>query len=71
MSVVDDTSHTLRPLIWSDGARVTIKAASDALALSSALTYLERRFGAFSEIVYGCVDATRRAARGTPLVIET
>jgi putative oxidoreductase len=70
MSVVDATSQTLRPLVFSDGARVAIKAASDALALSSALTYLEGRFGAFSEIVYGCVDATRRAARGTPLVVE-
>lgn len=70
MSIVDDTSHTLRPLVFSDGARVAIKAASDALALSSALTYLEGRFGAFSEIVYGCVDATRRATRGTPMVVE-
>lgn len=71
ISIVDDTSQTLRPLVFSDGARVAIKAASDALALSSALTYLEGRFGAFSEIVYGCVDATRRATRGSPMVVET
>ena len=70
MSVVDVATHTLRPLVFSDGARVAIKGASDALALSSALTYLEGRFGAFSEIVYGCVDATRRAGRGTPMVVE-
>jgi hypothetical protein len=71
VSVVDAVSHEIRPLVFSDGSRVIFPAASEALALSSALTYLETRFGAYTESPYGCLDdASGPLPEGAPLVIE-
>jgi len=70
VSVLDPESGALRPLVFDDGTRLVIPGPSEPLALSSALTYLETRFGAFSEIAYGCIDSTRFSRSGAPLVIE-
>src|SRR5262245_18847257 len=70
LAIVDPSSHALRPLVFRDGSRVTIPASSEALALNSAVTYLEKRFGAFSEIAYGCLPDVGDATVGRPLVIE-
>lgn len=46
MSVVEEDGAVVRPLVSPDGRRVRIHATSESLALDSALTYLEKRFGA-------------------------
>ena len=44
------------PLVLRDGSPAEIRGETEALALSSALVYLESRFGALSEYVHACVD---------------
>jgi len=70
VSIVDDASHQLRPLIFRGGRRLTFPGSTDSGALTSALTYLERRFGSFSEIMHGCVEPARSAIVGEPVVVE-
>ena len=70
MSVIDRDSGMLHPLVFGDGSRVVIPGQTEALALNSALTYLERQFGGYSETTFSCVEPTLRATVGTPLVVE-
>ncbi len=70
VSVVDDQAHALRPLVSSDGARVAFSAESEALAINSSLTYLESRFGGYSEITYRCEDRDQPLSVGEPVVLE-
>jgi hypothetical protein len=70
MSVIDTNSHVLHPLVFSDGSRVAISGASEAFALSSALTYLESRFGGYSETTFACVAPTMLSTVGMPVVVE-
>jgi hypothetical protein len=62
-----DMSDEMRLLVTDEGSPVEILAESEALALSTAIVYLESRFGALSEYAHGCVDATRP---GAPIVID-
>ena len=55
MYVIDGDS-VLRPVLFRDGSRVEIHAATAALALNSAITMLEERFGAITEPAHGCAD---------------
>ena len=70
VSVVDPDSNELHPLVSHDGAPIIIAGATDALALSSTLTFLESRLGAFSEISRGCVEPALTATEGEPVMIE-
>jgi hypothetical protein len=70
VSVVDPQSGDLRPLVFDDGSRIAIAGPSESLAMSSALTFLANRFGAYSEITYGCHDVVRPRRPGVPLAIE-
>ena len=55
MYVIDGDS-VLRPVLFRDGSRVEIHAATAALALNSAITMLEERFGAITEPAHGCAE---------------
>jgi len=69
-SVIDPETHQAHPLIFRGGARVSFPAWSEPLALRTMLTYLEGKFGAFSEIVYGCLPETEAASEAQPMVVE-
>ncbi len=62
-----DKGDEMRLLVADDGSPLEISAESEALALSTAITYLESRFGAISEYPHGCVDPT---GSGEPLIID-
>jgi hypothetical protein len=70
VSIIDDASEQLHPLIFRSGNRIAFPASSEAGALTSTLTYLEKRFGAFSEIMHGCLISARMATIGEPVVVE-
>jgi hypothetical protein len=69
-SVMDPETHQAHPLVFKDGARIAFPSASEPLALSTMLTYLEGKFGAFSEIVHGCLPDTESAGDAQPMVVE-
>jgi hypothetical protein len=70
VALVDPDGFTLHPLVFDTGERVEIHATSEPLALSSAITYLESRFGAPSELQHGFIDAPDGKPDGEPFVIE-
>jgi hypothetical protein len=70
VSMIDDASEQLHPLVFRSGSRLSFPASSEAGALTSTLTYLEKRFGAFSEIMHGCLIPARMATIGDPVVVE-
>ncbi|HKW03191.1 MAG TPA: hypothetical protein VJN96_25420 [Vicinamibacterales bacterium] len=51
-----DRSGRPSPLVLRDGSPAEIRGETEALALSSALVYLESRFGTISEYVHACLD---------------
>jgi hypothetical protein len=65
-----DGGQTLRPLVFENGARVEIHATSEPLAVSSAIAYLESRFGAPSELQHGFIEWQRPFKPGRPLLVE-
>ena len=69
-SVLDPDTHEAHPLVFRGGDRVSFPAATEPLALRTMLTYLEGKFGAFSEIVYGCLPDTESARDAQPMVVE-
>ena len=66
VSIVDPETQAIRPLVDEEGGRLGFAAESEPLAFSTALAYLEQRFGAFSEIAYGCREPEPRAEGPTP-----
>ena len=70
VSIIDDETEELRPLVFRGGTRITFPGPSEAAALTSTLTYLQNRFGAFSEIMYGGPEPARSARLGEPVVLE-
>jgi hypothetical protein len=70
VSVVDDAAHEVRPLVSRDGGRIAFSGSSEALAVNSSLTYLERQFGGYSEITYRCEDRDHPLTVGAPLVVD-
>jgi hypothetical protein len=70
MFVIEPESRVLHPLVFRDGSRVMVSGVNEAAALNSALTYLESRFGGYSETMFGCPPPTRHAPVGDPIVIE-
>src|SRR5262245_6110906 len=70
MFVIEPESLILRPLVFRDGSRVMVSVITEAAALNSALTYLESRFGGYSETTFGCPPPIRQAPIGDPIVVE-
>jgi hypothetical protein len=70
VALVDPDGRTTHPLIFDTGQRVEIHATSEPLALSSAITYLESRFGAPSELQHGFLEGAEPKPEGEPFVIE-
>jgi hypothetical protein len=68
VSLVEDDGTTIRPLVARDGHRVRIRAASEPLAIYSAITYLKARFGAVSEPGRPCNLGS--ATVGRPIAVE-
>ena len=66
--VVDDTGGSMRPLGFADGSRLELHGPSVALALSSAMTYLERCFGGLAEPEFECDPSGDRPQEGEVLV---
>jgi len=58
-----------RPLVLRDGSPAEIRGETEALALSSALVYLESRFGALSEYVHACPESDTYES-GPPVAID-
>jgi hypothetical protein len=56
--------------VAADGSALELHASTEALALSSAMTFLEGRFGALSEYSHGCEDFGSPPEAGVPLVID-
>lgn len=69
LAVVGDDG-VCHPLVFPDGRRVELRAATESLALNTAIAYLGNHFGALSTYDHGC--ATDGAARsvGAPVVVE-
>ena len=49
MFLVENDGHVIRPLVSRDGHRVRVRARSEPLAIGSAISYLEHRFGAVNQ----------------------
>jgi hypothetical protein len=58
-----------RPLVLRDGSPAEIRGETESLALSSALVYLESRFGAISEYAHACAEIEPRES-GPPVAID-
>jgi len=69
VDLVDPDRGEIRPIVQSDGGRLTFSARSEGLVLSTALAFLEERFGGFSEAPHACVD-WQRFVRGQPYVLD-
>jgi hypothetical protein len=69
VGLIDPASRRVRPLVFESGERVEIHATSEALALSSTISYLERRFGAPSELQH-VVETSSASEPGPPFVAE-
>jgi hypothetical protein len=61
----------VRPLVTRTGSRIEIAADSQALAVNTAIGYLERTFGTFSQMMHKCPDAPAAFPLGAPYVVDT
>jgi hypothetical protein len=68
VSLLEDDGAIVRPLVLRNGRRIEIHAPSAPDALDSAISYLERRFGAVSEP--GRAPDLASSAFGRPVVVE-
>jgi hypothetical protein len=68
LSLVENGGSLVRPLVSSSGHRVRIRAASEPLALHSAISYLRARFGAVSHDSEPC--SLGQATVGRPIAME-
>jgi hypothetical protein len=67
LSLVENDGSVVRPLVSSNGRRVRIRAASEPLALHSAISYLRARFGAVNEPGHPCSLGAARVGRPVPI----
>jgi hypothetical protein len=70
MSVLADDDQVLRPIVFRSGDRAAVTGATEAMALASAVSYLEGRFGSETEYLHGCIDGPRPPVAGDPFVID-
>ena len=69
MSVVDDRGTELRPIELETGQRAQVFAASATQALTNAIAFLERQFGALTDHEHPCEDEDAFAL-GRPFVVS-
>lgn len=67
---VVDGGDAIHPVLFPDGRRVEIHAQSEALALSSAMSLLEERFGTITEAPHGCQDRAFSPRIAEPFVLQ-
>ena len=67
VSLLEDGGAIVRPLVQLNGRRIEIRASSEPLTMNSAISYLQRRFGAISQPRRGCALAT--SSFGPPVVV--
>ena len=67
VSLLEEGGAIVRPLVQLNGRRIEIHANSEPSALSSAISYLQRRFGAVSQPRRGCALAS--SSFGPPVVV--
>jgi hypothetical protein len=67
VSLLEDDGAIVRPLVQLNGRRIEIHASSEPLAMNSAISYLQRRFGAISQPRRGCALST--SSFGPPVVV--
>jgi hypothetical protein len=70
LSLVDDDGSRLHPLVVEGGYRAEIHGTSEALVLSSAISFLQTRFGALSENEHASADFAPRAQLGAPIEVR-
>jgi len=68
VSLLEDDGAIVRPLVLRNGRRIEIHAPSAPDALDSAISYLERRFGAVSQPSRR--PALASSSFGRPVVVE-
>jgi hypothetical protein len=68
LSLIENGGAIIRPLVRQDGHRVRIRAASELLALYSAISYLRARFGAVHNPGRPCSYPS--ATVGLPVAIQ-
>lgn len=56
MQLIDPDHAAAHDLVLENGGHAEIHAPTEALAISTATTFLERHFGALSEYTHGCTD---------------
>ena len=66
---IEIEKHPLGPGLLRDGSPAEIRGETESLALTSALVYLESRFGALSEYVHACAEVEPRES-GPPVAID-
>ena len=69
LSVVDDDGAHLHPLVLEGGYRAEIHGTSESLVLSSAISFLQSRFGSLSENEHASADFAPRAQLGAPIEV--
>lgn len=68
--LIDEDRSARHELVLGDERPAEIHAPTEALAVSSALSYLESRYGALSATAHVCDDFTKEPAPGEPVKIE-
>jgi hypothetical protein len=67
--VIDPDRTTSHDLVLAHGEHVEIHAPTEALAISSALSYLSNHFGSLSEYPHGCQNFEETPPAGDPVVV--
>jgi hypothetical protein len=70
VDVIEDDGRVRRPLTFADGRRIEIHGATELLALNSAVTYLESRFGGRAEPEFDCEPEAMAPVNGPPFVVD-
>jgi hypothetical protein len=70
MWLVDRSRKLRHSLVAADGSQLELHGPTEGLALNSAITFLEGRFGGLSEYAHGCDDFGSPLEVGVPLVID-
>ena len=67
VSLLEENGAIVRPLVQLNGRRIEIHAPSEPLAINSAISFLQRRFGDVSQPQRGCALAS--SSFGPPVVV--
>jgi hypothetical protein len=67
VSLVEDEGSIVRPLVQRDGHRVRIYGTTEPMTLTSAISFLEQRYGTPTTFAQGC--SMGGATVGSPVVL--